>query len=112
MRTRHVALVTIVLGVTVTGFFLVRALTERDARALLSAAVPGQLDEHVRDLLRRQPVHGPHLIGRLAAAARSGQLTEDEAVRLVLLLFMTGFDTVTGGLTTEDLVAAERPAPA
>ncbi|HEV2371806.1 MAG TPA: cytochrome P450 [Streptosporangiaceae bacterium] len=62
---------------------------------------------YVEDLIsRRQEKPGPDLVSRLAAQAETGDgvLTHDELTTLVLLLFMTGLDTV--GSTLVNVVMA------
>jgi cytochrome P450 len=49
------------------------------------------------DIRRQQP--GEDLISDLAAAADAGQLSTDELVAYVLLLFMNGLETLAAGLT-------------
>jgi cytochrome P450 len=72
----------------------------RDDTPPISASAFRDLRGYVDDLVReRAHSDAPDLISRLGRARVAGQLSHDELVNMVLLLFMTGFDTVTGGLT-------------
>lgn len=59
-----------------------------------------KLRSYVESVVReRDTRNGTDVISRLNASRRSGHLSHDEVVNMVLLLFMTGVDTVTSGLT-------------
>ncbi|NUR92229.1 MAG: cytochrome P450 [Nonomuraea sp.] len=63
---------------------------------------------YVSDLVERRH-GGPDLISRLNAAKDAGTIGHDEVVNMIMLLFMTGFDTVTVGLTNTLLCLDRHP---
>ncbi|MFG2794360.1 cytochrome P450 [Streptomyces sp. NPDC048419] len=68
------------------------------------------LRSYVDDLVRqRANSKGSDVISRLAAAKAARQVSHEEVVDLVLLLFMTGVDTVTSGLSNSILCLLDRP---
>lgn len=70
-----------------------------------------ELRSYVESVVReRDTLNATDVISRLNAARRGGQLSHDEVVNMVLLLFMTGVDTVTSGLTNALLCLLTRPA--
>lgn len=76
----------------------------------ITAAEFAELREYVADqLARRRAKPADDLIGHLAQAQQDGKLSADEAVDMVLLLFMTGLDTVTAALANTLVVLSERP---
>ncbi|WP_322767585.1 cytochrome P450 [Frankia sp. Cr1] len=68
---------------------------------------PPDTDRKIDDLLDyinrlcadREHQPGPDLLSRLALATRDGQLTHDELVAFVLMLFVNGLETLTAGLS-------------
>ncbi|GAA1995564.1 cytochrome P450 [Nakamurella flavida] len=64
-----------------------------------------ELAEHLVD----SPAASGRLLAGIQTSCRAGDLTRDEATRLVLLLFMTGVDTVTTGLTNTVHVLLDHP---
>ncbi|MEV6007869.1 cytochrome P450 [Streptomyces sp. NPDC051976] len=69
-------------------------------------ALRSYVDEVVR---RREKSRGPDVISRLAAAKDARQVSHEEVVNLVLLLFMTGVDTVTSALANSLVGLLGRP---
>ncbi|HJT02699.1 MAG TPA: cytochrome P450 [Pseudonocardiaceae bacterium] len=87
-----------------------------DGRAGASTADPGSgladMIAYIEDLVRartRRP--GDDLISRLAAqsSAEDGRLSADELVSMVLMLLMTGIDTVGSGLSNVLLALSQHP---
>lgn len=76
----------------------------------ISAPEFDRLRDYVQDTLRqRADGEGDDLITRLYRAVPAGRASLDEVVNLVLLLFMTGVDTVTGALSNAVLGMLRRP---
>ncbi|GAA3535354.1 cytochrome P450 [Amycolatopsis ultiminotia] len=81
-----------------------------EAGTPITAAEFAELRDYVAGLLvRREAEPADDLIGHLAQVRQAGKLTVDEAVDMVLLLFMTGLDTVTAALTNTLVVLQEWP---
>lgn len=84
--------------------------THPEAGTPITAAEFAELRDYVAGLLaKRRAEPAEDLIGHLAQAQEAGKLTADEAVDMVLLLFMTGLDTVTAALANTLVVLSEQP---
>ncbi|MFF9852905.1 cytochrome P450 [Streptomyces litmocidini] len=68
-----------------------------------------ELRAYVSDIVDARHGGGEDVISRLNQAAASGQMSRDEVIDMVLLLFMTGVDTVTSGLTNTLACLLTRP---
>ncbi|MFI5611272.1 cytochrome P450 [Amycolatopsis sp. NPDC051903] len=86
------------------------AETHPEAGPPITAAEFAELREYVTGLLeQRRAEPAEDLIGHLAGSYQAGKLSAGEAVDMVLLLFMTGLDTVTAALANTLVVLSERP---
>ncbi|GII86898.1 hypothetical protein Ssi03_48880 [Sphaerisporangium siamense] len=77
----------------------------------MSEAEFARMRDYVGDLVERRR-GGLDLVSRLNAAKEAGAIDHDEVVNLIMLLFMTGFDTVTVGLTNTLLCLHRNPGVA
>ncbi|MEV7022443.1 cytochrome P450 [Kitasatospora sp. NPDC093558] len=68
------------------------------------------LRAYVADVVDARHGGGEDVVSRLNRAADAGQMSRDEVIDMVLLLFMTGVDTVTSGLTNALTCLLDRPA--
>src|SRR5262249_53468214 len=75
----------------------------------ISVADFRSLRAYVADVVDARHGGGEDVVSRLNQAADAGQLSHDEVIDLVLLLFMTGVDTVTSGLTNALTCLLTRP---